>query len=574
MKKFLIGLVAGVLLAFLTGFILVFALIRVGEPAPSVQAGSTLVISLHGEAPERPPFQLPLPALESRSPATVLELWAMLERAATDPKIQAVALFPRGVEIGWGKMQEIRDGLLKFKKSGKPLVAYLRNPGTREYYLATAADAIYMSREDLLDLKGLRVEAMYLRDTLNKLGVEVEIEHAGKYKDAGDMLTRTSMSPETREVMNSILDEVYSYLTQTIAESRDRTPEEVRALLDEGPFLAADAVKAGLVDKLVYEDEMFDLLKERLGQKEIHKLSHHRYLKAAGKTEGQRIAFVVGSGSIIAGSSSGGFGEDEALWSRDFIRTLRDVRKDDGIKGVILRIDSPGGDAIASDEILREVRLLHEKKPMVISMSDMAASGGYYIAMTGDPVLAYRNTYTGSIGVLFGKVNLRGLYDKIGVRKEILTRGRFAAIDSDYQPLNKEGRAKLREGINSVYDGFLRVVSEGRNKQRGEIEPLAQGRVWLGIQAERNGLVDELGGLDRAVALIKEKAGIGAGEHVRLIPYPKKRSFWEYLMNQGADTLTMEGELTHLSKLVNGPDLRLFQHGNLLRLMPYSIDVR
>jgi protease IV len=572
MKKFLIGVVAGCILAGLTGIVMVLALARLGDTKPTVENESTLILDLQGGVPERSQVELPFPALQSKSPATVQQMWALLRNAADDPKIEAAVLMPRGVSMGWGKMQEIRDGLLKFKESGKPLIAYLRNPGAREYYLATAADKVYFAREDFLNLKGLRIEAMYLKGTLDKLGVKVEIEHAGKYKDAGDMFSKSEMSPATREVLDSVLDELYAHLLTVIAESRDLSVDAVRGHLDDGPFLASQALEIGLIDGLNYEDEMYELLRTELGHEKLRKVGYRTYLAATSDTSSEgreRIAVVVGSGSIYGGSGGGGWGEEQAIWSRSFSKVLRRVRDDESIKAVILRVDSPGGDAIASDEILREVRLLSEKKPMVISMSDVAASGGYYIAMTGDPVVAYPYTVTGSIGVIYGKVNLRGFYDKIGVQKQILKRGRFADIDSDYTPLNSETRAKLKEGIDAVYDSFLGVVSEGRDRPLEEIEPLAEGRVWLGVQAKENGLVDELGGLDRAIALVKQKAEIPEERKVQLVSYPRPKTFWEILMQENAGSL-IEAAVHELRGGVSIPKL---PEPGMWRLMPYQIDV-
>jgi len=574
MKKFLIGLVAGAVLAVLTGVILLFALARAGASVPEVRKHSVLVLNVQGPAPERAPMAIPFPGLQKQAPLTLQQIRNTLAAAAEDSRIEAAVLFPRGVEAGWGKMQEIRSGLLGFKKSGKPLVAYLRNPSAREYYLATAADRIYMSREDFLNLKGLRIEAMYLRDTLDKLGIEVEIESAGKYKDAGDTLSRTSMSPETREVLNSLLDELYSHLLETIAESRGQSVERVRETMDDGPFLAKQAVDAGLADGLLYEDEIFEQLKAELGRDELPRITHRAYSAATApsplSSRGSKIAMIVGSGSILPGSGGGGLGDEEGIWARTFIRVLRQVKDDDSVKGVILRIDSPGGDAIASDEILREVRLLRQEKPMVVSMSDTAASGGYYMAMTGDPIIAYPNTFTGSIGVIYGKLVLKGLYDKIGLRKEILTRGRYAAIDSDYTPMTEAARAKLREGIDAIYEGFLDRVAEGRNREREEIEPLAEGRVWLGVQAHRNGLVDELGGLDRAIEIVKEKAGIAAEETVQVVTFPRQRSFWEYLMDQNGSSLLS----STMRKLMGGSTFSALKDGGILKIMPYQLEVR
>jgi protease-4 len=247
------------------------------------------------------------------------------------------------------------------------------------------------------------------------------------------------------------------------------------------------------------------------------------------------------------------------------------VEADSTIKGVILRIDSPGGDGIASDDILHEMKVLSAKKPVVISMSDLAASGGYFIAMTGDPVLSYSNTLTGSIGVFFGKINLRGLYDKVGVKKELLTRGRFAAIDSEYAPLTDEQRAKLQREIQVFYKGFVERVAEARKKPYDVVEPLAQGRVWLGAQGKQNGLVDEIGGLDRAVELIKQRAKIAATEQIALVTYPPRRTLFELLMNRSDETSEID---SMVRKVAGRLPLRSLAQGGVLRLLPYTLVVK
>ncbi len=573
MKKFLLGVVVGLVLAVMTALIVMLALVKLGDRRPAVADGSTLILRLEGEIPERSPTEIPLPFWESQTPATVQEVWALLGKAAEDKRVRAVLLMPREVGAGWSKLYEIRESLAKFRKSGKPLVAYLRSPGSREYMLATAADRIYMAPEDFLDVKGLRAEIMFVRETLDKLGVRMEIEHIGKYKDAGDVFTRTSMTPETREVLNSVLDQLYGRLAGSIAEGRKKKPEEMRALIDEGPFLAARAKAAGLIDDLLYEDQVYGELKKRLNQNEIKKLGHREYLRSGplpGEGRRRRIALITGEGTILRGGDAAGFSDDGAITSTSFVKLLRQVAGDSGLRGAIVRVNSPGGDAVASDEILREMKLLSEKKPLVISMSDVAASGGYYISMTGDPVVAYPDTFTGSIGVIYGKVNLRGLYDKIGVRKEILTRGRFADIDSDYQPLSDAGRKKLRESVQSVYDGFVARVAAARKRKAGEVEPLAQGRVWLGSQARERGLVDEIGGLDRAVELIRQRAKIPRDEKIRLEPYPPRRSILERLLGRGTEALID----ARLQQLVKGVDLRLWARGGMLRIAPFTIEVK
>ncbi|HXI41650.1 MAG TPA: signal peptide peptidase SppA [Bryobacteraceae bacterium] len=573
MAKFLIGVLTGIILLGLFLVIAVFALARMREKPPAVADGSTLVLDLEGEIPERAPVEFPIPFLQRRTPLSVADVWGTLRKATTDGRIRAIIFEPRDLSIGWGKLEEIRADLENFRKSGKPIYAYLKTPTAREYYLATAASRVYMESEDELNLKGMRFELMYFKKTLDKLGIQVEMEHAGKYKDFGDMFTRTNMSPETKEVLNSVIDDLYGNLIKHIAEARKRPAAEIRATIDDGPFLSPQAREKGLIDGLLYEDQMLDEVKTKLNAGDLKKISFRDYLKvpvpASGPDGKQQIALVTGEGGITRGGDGSEFAADAGIGSEEFVKLLRRVGSDGDIKGVIVRVDSPGGEVFASDAIWREMNLLSKKKPMVISMSDTAASGGYYIAMTGDPIVAYPGTFTGSIGVVFGKANLHGLYDKLGVSKELLSRGRFADIDSDYQPLSPAGRDKLRSAMDDNYRSFVTKVAEARRRKFDQIEPLAQGRVWLGSQAKANGLVDELGGLDRALELVKQKARIPRGQRVSLVPYPPKRSVFDILFGQTAES-AMESRLGGLFK---GWRLRLWARGGMMRLMPYTIEI-
>jgi protease IV len=572
MARFLIGVLTGVILVLLVIVIGVVALFKMREKPPAVASGSTLILSLNGEIPERAPMEWPLPFLEEKTGLTVENIWGLLRRAASDARIKAVVLEPAGLQCGWGKLQEIRADLEQFKKSGKPLIAYLRTPGTREYYLATACTRIYMAPEDWLNLKGMRMELMYFKKTLDKLGVSIQFEHAGRYKDFGDTFTRSDMSPETRLVLNSILDDLYGQLVGTLASGRKKTPDQIRAIIDDGPFISDQAAANGLVDAIRFEDQMYGELKATLHAGDIKKLPAARYVRSvAGETpEGKsRIAFLVGQGGITRGSLDETGLSDEGITSEGFDKLLRQVANDAQIKGAVVRIDSPGGEVSASDEIWREMSLLSKKKPVVISMSDTAASGGYYIALTGDPIVAYAGTFTGSIGVVYGKPDLHGLYDKLGITKDSLTRGRFAAIDSDYKPLSPPELAKLRGAIEASYKQFVTKVAEARRRPFAQIEPLAQGRVWLGSQGKANGLVDEIGGLDRAVELVKKKAKIPEGEKVTLVTYPPRRSLFDVLFSRSSDN-AVEGRLR---ALLHNWQTKIWLRGGLLRMMPYTIEV-
>lgn len=573
MRKFLLGFVIGIVFVFLLGAIVVFAAIRIGGgKTPTVASNSALVLHLNGDVPERAPVDVPLPFLQEETPLTVADVWRTLQQAAGDTRIKALVLEPRDLSAGWARLEELHADILAFKKSGKPVYAYLKSPGAHEYYLATAADSIYMSPEDELDLKGLRAELLFLKGTLDKLGVDMEFEHVGKFKDYPDQFTANGPSEPTLEQLNPILDQYYENLIDVIAQGRKRTPPAVRELIDNGPFTGSDALKAGLIDALLYEDEMY----AKAGNPP--KISDSSYIKATSSSAaaGKRIALLTEEGDITRGEENQSGLEDTGISSASAIKTMRDVENDSSIQGVILRINSPGGDGIASDDILHAAKELSQKKPTVISMSDDAASGGYFIAMTGDPILAYNNTLTGSIGVFFGKLDLQELYKKIGLKKDLLTRGRFAAIDSEAKPLTKEEREKMRMEIEEFYQSFVQRVADGRKRRYDDIEPLSQGRVWLGSAAKKNGLVDEIGGLDRAVALVKERAKIGASEKVTLVNYPPRRSLFDLLWNNKSDD---EAELeSMLPQPLRGAfakmPVRLLERGGILRLMPFTLTVK
>jgi protease-4 len=574
MGKFLLGVATGIVLVILTVVLLFVAALRFREKPPTISDNSVLVLHLQGEIPEKPPVELPALLGGDGPRLTIPGVWLTLKKAAADSNIKAVVLEPESLAGGWGKLEEMRSDLEQFRKSGKPVYAYLHTPGGREYFVASAADRIYLGPSDQLMLKGLRAELMYFKKTLDKIGVTVDVEHAGKYKDFGDMFTRTDMSPETREVISSVADGLYGDMVEHIAAGRKKSADDVRAIIDQGPFTATRAQKAGLVDALQFEDQMWSELKDKLHIGDPHHVALDDYLKVPLESVGlqgkSRIAMLVAQGDIVRGSAGDNGADESSLTSNGFDKLVRKVRDDSSIKGVVLRIDSPGGEVVASDEMWRELNLLSKKKPMVISMSDVAASGGYFMAMTGDPIVAYPQTETGSIGVVFGKPDLHGLYDKLGVTKDAIERGKHAGIDSDYTELTSEEREMLRSGIDESYHDFVSKVAEARHRKFEEIEPLAQGRVWLGSQAKGNGLVDELGGLDTAIDMVKAKAKIPASERVDVVMYPGRRSFLDMLLHRSTDD-ALESKLAQIFGAV---PFHAWMKGGMLRVMPFWLTVK
>ncbi|HTU44369.1 MAG TPA: signal peptide peptidase SppA [Bryobacteraceae bacterium] len=573
MAKFLLGVLVGVVVAIVGAFIIVLAIGHLfANKQPTIAANSVLVLSLDGDLPEAAPVDLPIPFIQNQSMPTVRDVWSSLRQAATDNRIKAVVIQPRHLVTGWGILEEVRQDLAAFKRSGKPVYAMLNSPGSREYYLASVADKIFMSPEDLLDVKGFHLEELFFKNTLDKLGIAVQVDHIGRYKDAGDIFTRTDMSPETREVLNQVLDQVYGDFCSTIGAARHKSADDIKALIDMGPFLAPQAKASGLIDELGYEDQVYAELKNKVAAGELNKVNIRSYFHAV-PARGDRIALLVGQGDIVSGDADNSIGSEAVIASGTFSKLVREVRNDRSIKGVILRIDSPGGDAIASDEILHELKLLSGAKPLVISMSDVAASGGYYVSMTGDPVLSYPDTITGSIGVLYVRPSLHGLYDKLGISDDMVTRGKLADMDSLYLPLSDAARAKLHDLIEATYVAFVSKVSTARKKSYDQIDPIAQGRVWMGVQALQNGLVDHLGGLDQAIALVRKRAHLSETGDTNLVMYPPRRSLFDVLANVSADGMAASGAETKLRKVLPGLPSEAFLRGGLLRIMPYRLTI-
>lgn len=574
MWKFFVGLLVGIVVAVLGTLIVLLAIGKLfSSKPPSIAGDSTLVLSLSGDIPEAAPVEIPIPFLKSEASPTVRDLWTSLRQAATDNRIKALVIEPESLEAGWGKLQEIRQELLDFKQSGKPVFAFLKSAGSREYYLASVADRVFISPDDSLEVKGFLLQEMYFKNTLDKLGVQVQVDHMGKYKDAGDIFTKTGMTPETRQVLNSVVEQIYNDFCIGIAQSRHKTADQIKTLVDAGPFMADEAKNDGLVDMLGYEDEMYSEIQRKTGVSEVKKVDIRTYFRAApGK--GDRIALLVGEGDIVSGNPNDGLDNQTVISEGAFSKLVRRVRDDGSVKGVILRVDSPGGSAVASDEILHELKLLAAAKPLVISMSDLAASGGYLMSMTGNKIFAYPDTITGSIGVLYIRPNLKGLYDKLGITADSVSRGKMADIDSISNPLSDAETEKLHESIATTYHSFLAKVAGARRKSIDQVDALAQGRVWMGAQARDNGLVDNLGGFDEAVAYIRTKAGLSAKGDTNLVVYPPRRSLFEILSESSNDLTAQAVMESRVRKLTPGLPTRSFMEGGLLRRLPFSLTIR
>jgi protease-4 len=542
---------------FIVLFILSLFLIPFVEEEKLPEKGF-LSINLSGvieeETPEIP-FMRP-PSL------TMRDFFVALKSASKDRRIEGVYLKLGPLSVGPAKAQEMVGIIKKFRSYGKKVIVYSETMGNLEYMIASSADKIYLNPSGFLMLNGLASESIFLKGTLDKLGIKAELEHIEEYKTASNTFTEEKFTPAHREMMNSLMDSLFDSFIKTIAEGRKKNINEIRALIDRGPFTATDALKEGLVDRLLYEDEVLKEVKE----KNLIKIKP--YLKRTNLMGRKKIAVLYAIGSINLGESGidpifGGY----VMGSETMRRVMKEIEEDSSIKGVVMRIDSPGGSATASDIILRSAKNIKEKKPLVISMSDVAGSGGYWIAMESNWIVAQPSTLTASIGVIGGKFSMRGFYEKIGVNIEIVKRGKFSDIYSDWREFTPEEREKIRREIGWIYEEFKKRVSKCRKISVDEVDKIGKGRVWTGEQAKNLKLVDQLGGLDEAISKVKELAGIPEKEEVEIVFYPKRKTIFERIFSLADIELS---EIRTFLSFLNSisPSKRV-----ILAIMPFLIKI-
>ena len=487
---------------------------------------------------------------------TLRGLFKKLDILKADDDIAGVIFKIDGVSVGWATLQEIRMKLHEFREAGKETIGYLESGGNAEYLLAAAMERIILIPTGSLNLTGLRAEILFYKGLLDKLDIQADMLAMGKYKSGVEPYMRDGMSDEFRESMTALLDDLYAQLLDHIAENREGlTAERISDLMNRGPFIAEEAHQEKLVDALQYYDELLTDLKEASEDEEVQVVKPDYERKRAvpdmnsfaglmqlltmlnppqrtrtGTAENQ-IALIYASGPILPDFDSF-LASMSVVTPKTLKKAFEKARTDDSVRAVVFRIDSPGGSALASDLIWREVMLTQREKPVVVSMGNVAASGGYYIAMAAGTIVAHPSTLTGSIGVFGGKLNMKGLYNKIGLTKEIIAHGQNATLYSDYGGFTPTERERVEKMMKTVYEDFVRKAAAGRSKSFEEIDEIAQGRVWTGKQAKTLGLVDELGGLDAALSIAKEQASFAADDKVNLIVLPKQRPFFEQLLEQ------------------------------------------
>ncbi len=552
MKNFFTSLLGSLaaLVIFTCGGLLLFILFvgaiaaMSGPKKPAtMESGSYVVFDLDANITDAPP-RVDFGVLTHDDRPDTLQLRSVtraLRAAAKDDRVAGVlltgSLAPSGYGTGYAALKEIRQALMTVKAAGKPVKAYLTFADNKDYYLASVANDVVLDPYGIIFMPGLASQPVFFAGAFEKFGVGIQVTRVGKYKSYVEPYTRKDMSPENREQVQKLLNDVWGSLVAEIAQSRGLTPAAVQATVDAEGLIRADAAKtAKLVDRIAYRDELIDELKAQTGRKgskeSFKQIGLAAYARIAPDradsdrrempTHGSNIAIVYAEGAIVDGE-----GEPGEVGGVRFARELRQLRQNDSIKAIVLRVNSPGGSAAASETIQREIRLARKVKPVIVSMGSYAASGGYWISTYGDRIYAEPTTITGSIGVFGMQFDIEKLANNLGITFDSVKTGKFADALTITRPKTDEELAVLQHMVDWIYEQFVGKVADARHLKREFVQEIAQGRVWSGSEALKLGLVDEIGGLDVAIKYAAEKAGLGS--NYRLVEYPRRKDFAEEL---------------------------------------------
>jgi protease IV len=575
-------------------------------PAHSKEVAKKLTVAhieLRGHYSEGPGA----PGLFSEVVETLNDALLRLKKAANDEHLEAVVLHISGPHIGWAKLNELRTAIGKIRQKGRKVFAWLESADTKDYLIATACDQIVIPESGMVMIPGLRAEISFYKELFDMLSIQPEVLRVGEFKSAAEPYSRSEMSPAFREEMEAIIDDYYRQIVETIAESRKLTQDQVKSLIDTGLFSATDAKKSGLIDHVAYEDHIQTLIKgdrkeaevkitRGYGKKKIDTdfsgfggvTKMMNLLMGAepnnSKSSKPKIAVIGAVGPIVTGVSQSDFFGEESMGSTTIIKAIRQARDDASVKAIVLRVDSPGGSALASDLMWHELETLEGKKPFVVSMGDTAASGGYYISMGADRIFAEPGTLTGSIGVVGGKLALEKFYKKIGITMSVVQKGKNAGVLSVSKPWTDAEREAMQKMMNDIYDQFTKKAATGRKMEHEKLEKMARGRVYTGAQALKLGLVDELGTLDEAIAYAKKSAGFDPESKVERLDLPRPISPFEALFGPTDPSTRLVNDVTktwvnrlppELATQIRGLELyELLAQERVLTVLPYRLFVK
>ena len=547
---------------------------RVRRPLHSTIAPRVLLFDVPSQVDEGPaPPSMSLDLFRRERP-TFHDLLFAVYNAAEDRSVEAIVLHVDGLDWGWARVYEMADALRAFRASGKHVYASLDGGSEKEYVLGMAADRLAMPPVSTLQLDGLSASAMFMMGAYDKLGIKPNFAHVGRFKSAVEAYTRDSLSPDARAAMEELLDDTYRQLVDSVAVARRLSADSVRTLIDGGPYTAREALTHGLLDTLLAEADLDSLAAHQDGAR-LGTGSLLRYANEGGNSTGEHIALLVAEGEIIQGKSRDNPFGGRAVGDETLVEALREIRERKNIKAVVLRIDSPGGSGDASDAVWQEIRRVRRAKPVIVSMGDVAASGGYYLACAGDVIVADAGTITGSIGVFGGKLNMLGLYRKLGLNVETVTRGKHAAMLSPFTDFSPEELARYQKSLEQFYSVFLARVAEGRGMDPAAIDSVGQGRVWSGVAARQRGLVDTLGGLETAFNLARTRARISEDADIVVDVYPRaRRTFLQsWLGNLFEDADNEQASLPALKDLATWYRASAMDRGTFQARMPFTIRI-
>ena len=540
MRRLIVGFFAAI--GLFTVLLVAGVLVVVAGLKPTVAplpGNIVLTVDLTKDLPEGASEE-PLLRLIAGTKPTLRDFLDAVEAAADDPRVKVLLARLGDDELGLAKIQEIRDAITAFRGKGKLAIAFADSfgefgPGTRPYYLATAFDEIWLQPIGNVGLTGLYAESPFVKGTLDLLGIVPEFDHREQYKTAMNLLTETKMTPAHREEVEALLSSVAGQIVQGISLGRKLSESEVRQAIDRGPLLAEEAVQARLVDRLGYRDELIAHARTRAGSgAELTGLMTYLDRAQRPHRDGPTIALIYGTGLVVRGGGAANpLTGSNVMAAGEMTRAFRAAVRDASVRAILFRVDSPGGSAVASETIWREVVFARERgKPVIVSMGNVAASGGYYVAAAADKIVAEPATLTGSIGVLAGKLVVADLLKKIGVSTDSAQIGANAAMFSPTAEFSARAHARLEAFLDEIYKGFKDHVATGRHMTQEEVEAAAKGRVWSGEDAKARGLVDELGGYEAALRLAKEAAKIPPEAPVALTAFPREESLPELLYNR------------------------------------------
>jgi len=577
----MIGVLLSVFVMFVLGILLIIGIVSTAsnESKVTIDDNTVLHLSLNYPISERTsknPFQnLNFGGFETENNLGLKDILAHIKEAKTDSRIKGIYVDVSAIQGGFASIEEIRNTLIDFKKSGKFILAYSEVYTKGAYYLASVADKIYVNPEGMVDFKGFSTEIMFFKGALEKLDIEAQVIKVGTYKSAVEPYILDKMSKPNREQITSFLGSLYTHFLSNIAISRKIPVDSLSAIANTAAVeTATDAVKFRLVDGVKYKDEVLTELKSLCGiaqKKELRSVSISDYTpqsKELSKASADRIAVVYAVGEIVSGE-----GDDETMGSENISRAIRTARLDDKVKALVLRINSPGGSSLASDVIWREVELTKKVKPVIVSMGDVAASGGYYIACAADSIFAQPNTITGSIGVFAIIPNMKKFFNnKLGITFDEVKTSKFSEI-SITRPLSDDERLLLQAEVNNIYKTFTQKVANGRHKTPEFIDNIGQGRVWTGAEAIKIGLVDRLGNITDAVKSAAKKAGL---KEYKLVDYPDQKDPLKELFDDSADKVR-----TYFTKQELGENYNYYQKmqsvlktTGIQSRMPYEVVIK